>query len=115
MIKEIVKEYRNGVFAIRFRRNYALFLLPEQASPFPVFPTYTAPEYSSNSPLLLVLDIVGVEELRSPDFPCIPLPFVISRLYLALVAPVNLIPLLVCPIQVFLYPGKPKYLVRCRD
>ncbi len=115
IIKEVVEEYRKGVFAIRFRRNCALFLLLEQASPFPVLPTYIAPEHLSNSPLPLVLNTVGMEELRSPDFPCTLLPFVISRLYLALVALANLIPLLVCPIQVFLCPGKPKCLVRCRD
>ena len=115
MIEEIVEKYWDGIFAIRFRSNCPLLLLPEQVSPFPIFPTYIVTEYPSNSPLPLVLDTVGVKEFRSPDFPCTPLPFVISRLYPALVAPANLIPLLVCPIQVFLCPGKTKCLVRYRD
>ena len=115
VIEEIVEKCWDSMFAIRFRCNRPPLLLLEQASPFPIFPTYTAPEHPSNSPLPLVLDTVGMKELRSPDFPCTPLPFVISRLYPALIAPANLIPLLVCPIQVFLCPGKPKCLVHYRD
>lgn len=52
-------------------------------------------EHPVNSSLPLMLETVGMKELRGPDFPRTSLPFVIPRLYLSLVAPV----------EVFLCPG----------
>jgi len=63
VIEEIIKDYWAGMLAVRLRRNCLPLLLPEQASTFPVFPTYTAPEHPSNSPLPLMLDTIRVKEL----------------------------------------------------
>ena len=100
------------MLVVRFRGNCALFLLPEQTSPFPVFPTYTAPEHPSNSPLPLMLDTIRVKELRATDFPCTPLPSMISRLNPALVTPADLIPLLIRLVLMLLSPRKPEDLIR---
>lgn len=111
MVKEVVQDYWDSVFAIRFRRNCTPFLLPEQARPFAISSTYTAPEHPPNPPLPLMLDAIGVKELRGPDLPRTPLLFVIPRLYPALVAKADLIPLLVGPVLVFFCPRKPESLI----
>ena len=58
MIKKVVDDYWYSVLAIRFRSNRPPLLLLEQASPFPISPTYTALEHPANSSLPLVLDTV---------------------------------------------------------
>jgi len=59
-----------------------------------------------------MLYIVKAEELRQANLSRAPLPLVISRLYPTLVAPADLIPLLVRPVLVLLCPCKPEHLIR---
>jgi hypothetical protein len=111
VIKEIVEDYWHRVLAIRLCCNCLPLLLPEQAHSLTVLSAYTAPEHPPNFPLPLVLYTIGVEELFCPNLPRTPLSSVIPRLYPALIAPADLIPLLIRPVLVLLRPRKPKYLI----
>ncbi len=100
------------MLAVRFRRYRPLFLLLKQALAFTVLPTYTAPKHPPNSPLVLVLDAVGVKELLRSNLPRTPLSLVIAWVYPRLVALTDLVPLLIGPILMLLCPRKPEDLIR---
>jgi hypothetical protein len=111
VIEEIIKDRGDSVLTIRFRSYRPPLLLPEHAPPFPIFPTYIAPEHLANSSLPLMLHAVRVEELLRADLPRAPLSSMISRLYPSLITPADLILLLVYPVLVLLCPRKPEDLI----
>ncbi len=55
VVKEVVENHWASVLAVRLGVYYPLLFLLEQAYAFIILPTYIAPKYPPNSPLLLML------------------------------------------------------------
>jgi hypothetical protein len=106
VVKKVIENHRASILVIRLRCYCPLLLLPKQAYPLAIFSTYTSPKHLANLSLLLVLHVIGIKELKRSHFPHAPLSFVIPRVYLALIAPGNLITLVVAPGEVLLCPRK---------
>lgn len=68
MVKEIVEDYRNGVFILRLSCNCPPLLLPKDPYSFAVLPTYTSPEHPPNTSLPLVLYAIRWKSSDSPIF-----------------------------------------------
>jgi hypothetical protein len=80
--------------------------LPKESSMPAILPTYRPPKHPSNLPLIAVLYIILIIDFLLPNFACNPNPSISSRLCPRLITPKDLIPLLVCPINVLLCPIK---------
>jgi hypothetical protein len=102
VLSEDLIYYRNNDSTVgSFIYCLPVFLL-KQASMPAILSTYWPPKHSSNLPLVTVLYIILVIHFLFANFACNPYTCVSSRLCLCFITPENLIPLLVCPINMLL-------------
>jgi hypothetical protein len=115
MVPEIVENSGDYIFTVHYSVYCLPLLFPEHACSFTILSAHTSPKHPAYFPLLFIYYAGRVKELRGSNFACAPLPFIVSGLTPALIAPADLIPLLISPREVLFCPSKTELLIGRRD